>query len=103
VLEPINVCNLVTCQAKVNAVWRTSTEVGVKVVAENPRTGESRPSSSAYLKMVAVDGNGVPAAVPPLLAESPEEQRRQREAELRRANRLAERDEIRAAPPLRLR
>jgi acyl-CoA hydrolase len=46
--------------------------------------------------MVALDDEGDPAAVPSLIAATPTEQRRMRDAELRRANRLAEREEIRA-------
>jgi acyl-CoA hydrolase len=69
-------------------------EVGVRVDAENPRTGEVRHTNTAYLTMVALDDDGRPASVPPLIATTPESQRRMREAELRRANRLAERDEI---------
>ena len=44
--------------------------------------------------MVALDDDGSPAPVPPVIAATPAEQRRMREAELRRANRLAERAEI---------
>jgi acyl-CoA hydrolase len=44
--------------------------------------------------MVAVDENGEPVPVPPLRPETPAEERRQREAETRRRNRLAEREEI---------
>ncbi len=95
-LHPVNVGELVTCRAKVNAAWRTSMEVGVRVEAENARTGETRHTSTAYLTMVAVDEHGHPSPVPPLLASTPEEVRRRNEAELRRANRLAEREEIRA-------
>ena len=91
---PVNVGELVTCSASVNAAWRTSMEVGVRVEAESPFTGERRHTSTAYLTMVAVDEHGTPAPVPPLTVESEVEQRRQREAELRRQNRLAERDEI---------
>ena len=69
-------------------------EVGVRVEAENPLTGERRHTNSAYLTMVAVDEDGRPVEVPPLEAESPEERRRSEEAQLRRRNRLAERDEI---------
>jgi acyl-CoA hydrolase len=69
-------------------------EVGVRVDAENPRTGETRHTNTAYITMVALDDEGNPAAVPPLIAETPEQQRRMREAELRRANRLAEREQI---------
>jgi acyl-CoA hydrolase len=44
--------------------------------------------------MVALDDAGRPAPVPPLLTTSAVEERREREAELRRANRLAERAQI---------
>jgi acyl-CoA hydrolase len=93
-LVPIAVGELVSFSATVNAAWRTSMEVGVRVQAENPRTGEVRHTNTAYLTMVALDEQGRPAPVPPILAQTPDEIRRQREAELRRANRLAERDEI---------
>jgi acyl-CoA hydrolase len=66
----------------------------VRVEAESPRTGERRHTSTAYLTMVAVDESGRPMPVPPLTVETDDERRRQREAELRRANRLAERDQI---------
>jgi len=94
---PIHVSELVTFQASVNAVWHTSMEVGVRVDTENPRTGERRHSNSAYLTMVAVDEHGNPQPVPPLLARSDEERRRESEAQLRRRNRLAEREQIEAA------
>jgi len=95
-MDPIHVGELLTCSASLNAVWRTSMEVGVRVEAENPLTGEHRHTSTAYLTMVALDESGRPSPVPPLLAESPVEERRMREAELRRRNRLAEREQIRA-------
>jgi len=91
---PVHVGELVTCTASVNAAWRTSMEVGVRVEAESPLTGESRHTSTAYLTMVAVDDDGTPTPGPPLATESETERRREREAELRRQNRLAERDEI---------
>jgi acyl-CoA hydrolase len=94
-LQPVHVGDLLTLKASVNAVWRTSMEVGVRVLAESPRTGEVRHTNSAYITMVAVDEHGRPVAeVPGLRCESPEELRREREAQVRRANRLAERDEI---------
>ena len=93
-LVPIQIGELVTFAATVNAAWRTSMEIGVRVEAEDPRTGEVRHTNTAFLTMVALDDDGHPAAVPPVLATTPDEQRRMREAELRRANRLAERAEI---------
>jgi acyl-CoA hydrolase len=93
-LVPIHIGDLVTFSAMVNAAWRTSMEVGVRVDAENPRTGEVRHTNTAYLTMVALDDDGNPTAVPPIAPASPTEERRMREAELRRANRLAERADI---------
>lgn len=90
---PVFVGELLRCTASVNAVWRTSMEVGVRVEAENPFTGEARHTSTAYLTMVALE-DGRPAPAPELIAEGEDEMRRRREAELRRANRLAERDQI---------
>ena len=93
-LVPIHIGELVTFSACVNAAWRTSMEVGVRVESENPLSGEVRHTNTAYLTMVALDEEGRPAAVPALVATTPDEQRRQREAEFRRANRLAEREQI---------
>jgi acyl-CoA hydrolase len=92
--HPVLVGNLVSCKATVNAAWRTSVEVGVRVEAEDIRTGRVTHTSTAYLTMVALDENSRPAAVPPLEPESGDEGRREREAQLRRDNRLAERDQI---------
>ncbi len=93
-LYPIHVGELVTFAATVNAAWQTSMEVGVRIEAENPLTGEIRHTGTAYVTMVAVDDDGRPRPVAPVIAQTPTEQRRMREAELRRANRLAERAEI---------
>lgn len=92
--EPVHVGELLRCRACVNAVWRTSMEVGVRVEAENAVTAEVRHTSTAYLTMVAVDETGAPIEVPPLIPETPDEERRRREAETRRRNRLSERKEI---------
>jgi acyl-CoA hydrolase len=93
-LHPVYVGELLTCSACVNAVWRTSMEVGVRVEAENPFSGEKRHTSTAYLTMVALDDDGEPTQAPPLVAQTDAEERRQREAETRRRNRLAEREQI---------
>jgi acyl-CoA hydrolase len=93
-LHPVFVGELLTCSACVNAVWRTSMEVGVRVEAENPFSGEKRHTSTAYVTMVAIDDDGKPTPAPPLVAETDAERRREREAETRRRHRLAERREI---------
>jgi acyl-CoA hydrolase len=96
-LEPVLVGQLVTFRAMVNAAWRTSLEVGVRVEAEDIRAGSVRHVSTAYLTMVALDADGRPAQVPTLEPSSDAELRRQREAQVRRDNRLAEREAIVAA------
>ncbi len=92
--SPVHVGDVVTLRATVNAAWRTSMEVGVRVEAENPRTRERRHTTTAYLTMVALDEDGRPTQVPELTCESDTEHRRESEAQLRRANRLGEREEI---------
>jgi acyl-CoA hydrolase len=94
--HPVRTGQLLTVMASVNAVWRSSMEVGVRVVAEDIRSGETIHVSTAYLTMVALDDDGRPTPVPPLGPDSPEEARRAREAQLRRDNRLAERAGIEA-------
>jgi acyl-CoA hydrolase len=93
-LHPVNVGQLVTCRATVNAAWRTSMEIGVRVESETVRTGEAQHTSTAYLTMVALDDEGNPTPVPELAPSTPDEERRLAEAQLRRDNRLAEREAI---------
>ncbi len=89
--EPIHVGDLVVMQASVNFAGRTSMEVGVRVEAEDLITGRRRHTNSAYLTFVAVDRNGRPIEVPPLVPETPEEVRRYAAAQERRRRRLEER------------
>jgi len=95
-IEPVHIGDVVTIRAMVNDVGRTSLECGVRVDAENPVTGERVHASSAYLVFVAVDEDGHPRPVPPLLAESDDERRRQREAGLRRQARTTHREAVKA-------
>jgi acyl-CoA hydrolase len=102
-LHPVHVGDLVTVRASVNDVGTTSLEVGVRVEVEDVVGGERRHTSSAYLVFVALDERGKPRPVPPLVAETEVELRRQREARIRRQMRLDHRAAIeshrRAAPP----
>jgi len=93
-LIPIYVGALVTFKACVNAAWTSSMEVGVRVEAENVLDGTIEHTNTAYLTFVALDADGRPTAVPPAEARSPDELRRMREAQLRRSNRLRERQEM---------
>jgi len=79
-----------------NYTGKSSMEVGVRVESQNLLTGEIRHTVSAYLTLVALDKNGKPLAVPPLILETPDEQRRNREALARREARLREKTKEKA-------
>lgn len=96
---PVFVGNLLILKASVNMVGRTSMELGVRVEAEDLRTGQVRHTASAYLTFVALDENGRPTPVPPLTLDGEEERRRHQEALNRREMRLAEKaSEHKSAP-----
>ncbi len=86
--SPVHVGDLVMLYARVNYVGRTSMEVGVRVVAENPITGEQTHTNSAFLVYVALDDNGKPTTVPRLKLETGEEHRRWNAAKERQMQRL---------------
>jgi uncharacterized protein (TIGR00369 family) len=88
-LEPITVGNLVTFHAELTYTGRTSMEAVVKVLAENPLTGEQTHTNQAYLVYVAVDKNYRPVPVPALVAETPEEEQRMAQAKERQQQRKA--------------
>ena len=75
-ISPIRLGYIVNVLAAVNYTSRTSLECGVRVLSENPLTGEHRHTASAYLTFVALDENGHPTPVPPLAPETDEERRR---------------------------
>lgn len=82
--QPIFIGELVTFQASVNHVGRTSMEIGIRVTAENLKTGEVRHTNTCYITMVAIDEDGKPTPVPPLTLENSAEKRRFQEAESRK-------------------
>jgi acyl-CoA hydrolase len=82
------VCNL---KARVNFVSNTSLEVGVRVDAENPMTGEMFHTATAYLTFVAIGSNGKPSPMPPLILKNADDERRFAEGKKRRELRLANR------------
>jgi len=94
--NPVFVGDFVTIRASLNLVGRTSMEVGVRVESENLITGERRHTGSAYLTYVALDRDGRPKPLLPLMLESDDEKRRNREAKSRRQTRLAEKTQEKA-------
>ena len=86
-LHPVYVGDLVTLRASMNGVGRTSMEVGVRVEAENMRTGEVTHTATANLVYVALDDDGRPVEVPRLIPETDEDRRSMEESRLRREHR----------------
>ena len=78
--SPVHVGDLVTLRSQVNAAWRTSMEVGVRVDSENVATGEILHTCTAYLTMVALGEDAKPVPLPELAPDTPDEHRRHRSA-----------------------
>jgi len=87
-LHPVKVGDLIILRARVTAAWSTSLEVEVEVFSEETLTGLRKMTSLAYLTFVAVDRQSRRLPVPALILEGPDDQRRAKEAEERRAGRL---------------
>lgn len=90
-LSPVNVGNLVNVMAALNWVGRSSMEVGVRVEAEDLRTGAITHTASGYLVYVSLGPDGRPQPVPPLRPETAADRRRLTEAQARQHARLASR------------
>lgn len=95
-LEPVHVGDIVRTFAQVNWTGRSSMEIGVRIETQpwNDPSVTSLHVASAYFVFVAIDADGRSRPIPQLAPETPDEVRRMREAEIRRAHRLAKRDEI---------
>ncbi len=95
-LAPAGQGDILLFYASINRSWRTSMEIGVKVLAEHYQTGEKRHILSAYFTFVALDEEKQPAEVPPVIPETPTEKRRYSEAGNRRERRHQEAAERKA-------
>jgi len=93
--NPVFVGNLLIIKAGLNRVGKTSMEVGVRVEAENLFTGKVTHTASAYLTFVALDKDRRPMKVPPLILETDDEKRRNRQALDRHELRIAEKKKTR--------
>ena len=86
--QPIRIGDLIILNADVTYTGRTSLEVEVHVLAENPITGEQTHTNTAYLVYVALDDEGKPTSVPPLKPETEDEKRKFDQAKERQERRL---------------
>ena len=89
-VAPVHVGDLLILKASVNRAFRTSMEVGVKAMVEDPKTRALRHVCSAYVTYVAVDQNGQPVPVPPIVPETEHQKRRFDDASRRREGRADE-------------
>ena len=89
--SPVHVGDLLTLRATVNAAWRTSLEVGVRVESEEVATRAVRHTCTAFLTMVALGEDEKPMPIPTLAPVTEEEKRRCAEANVRREIRLGQR------------
>jgi acyl-CoA hydrolase len=96
-LAPARAGDTLIIKAAVNRAWSSSMEIGVHVAAEDSHTGETRHVVSAYLTFVALDDEGKPHSVPPVLPQTTAEKRRFKEAGKRREQRLQNKADIRDA------
>ncbi len=87
-IEPIHLGELLTLHASVNYVGKTSMEIGVRVEAENIKTGKIRHTNSCHVTMVAIGPNKKPTTIPKLICVTAEQKRRCKEAEARRKEKL---------------
>ncbi len=90
-ITPVKKGWIVQLRARVNYTSRTSMEVGVRVDAENPLTGEWHHTASAYMTFVAIDESGKPVTIKPFIPQSSDDKRRFDEATKRRDYRLSRR------------
>jgi len=92
-LGPARRGDILIFKAAINRSWKTSMEIGVKVLAEHYTTGHSKHILSAYFTFVALDDTGSPVEVPQVTPESALEKRRYQEADDRRQRRKKEKKE----------
>jgi len=91
-ISPVRLGDIVVLKASVNCTHKTSMEIGVRIEAEDPLTGVRHHTSSAYLTFVALDAQGKPTEVPPVIYETEDEKRRFEEGQRRREERIHRRN-----------
>jgi len=96
-LAPAFIGDVVSIPCEMQYAGRTSMEIGVKVLAENPRTGEIRHVASSQVIYVALDDNGKPTPVPPLVPANAKEQKIIERARQRRLSRQRINEELKQA------
>ena len=86
-LAPAKKGDILILKSSVNYAHRTSMEIGVRIDAESPLTGEVRHTATAYLTFVAIDENNKPSKIPRLKPITEDEKRRYDRAQERHLQR----------------
>jgi len=89
-LSPVYIGDVLRMNSCINYVGQTSMEIGVRVEAENPMTGEVRHTGTAFLTYVALGKDGKPQSIPPMKPVTDDEKRRWADAENRKITRIRE-------------
>jgi acyl-CoA hydrolase len=94
-IAPVYLGNLLILKASINYVGRTSMEVGVRIEAEDIITGKTTHAGSCFLTYVALDEDGTPTPVKPVIPVTVDDKRRFRQAITRKKIREVERRAMR--------
>ena len=87
-LAPATVGDMLILKSSVNYAHKTSMEIGVRIDAENVKTGQRKHTASAYFTFVSLDEDGKPQKISDIIAESKDEKRRYQEGKERHAQRI---------------
>ena len=87
-LAPATVGDMLILKSSVNYAHKTSMEIGVRIDAENVKTGQRKHTASAYLTFVSLDEDGKPQKISDIIPESKDEKRRYQEGKERHAQRI---------------
>ncbi len=90
-LRPVFVGNALILNARLNYVSKSSMEIEISVETEDLMTGNRTLTNTAYVTAVALDENGKPTEVPPLLLKTDEDKKRNEEGKQRMIRRKKER------------
>ena len=83
--------DILILKSSVNYAHKTSMEIGVRIDAESPLTGEMRHTATAYLTFVAIDKNNKPSSIAKIKPETEDERRRYDRAKARHLDRRKKR------------
>tara|TARA_Y100000590_G_C14964683_1_gene730054 strand:+ start:60 stop:533 length:474 start_codon:yes stop_codon:yes gene_type:complete len=94
-VAPAKKGDILILRSSVNYTHKTSMEVGVKIEAETPLTGDIRHTATAYLTFVALDEQRKPTKIPEICPETDKEKLRYDNGSIRHKERIRRLEGIR--------